>query len=66
MPPAKDGDPRAGYVVLDVSEQGVNVEFVRVAYDVEAAAQGIIESTLPDDPATRSPATGSTPAAAGP
>ena len=45
----KDGDPRAGYVLLDVTEQGVAVEFVRVAYDVDAAARGILESTLPDD-----------------
>jgi predicted phosphodiesterase len=45
----KDGDPRAGYVLLDVTPEGVSVEFIRVAYDVEAAAQGIIASTLPDD-----------------
>lgn len=45
----KDGDPRAGYVLLDVTEQGVDVEFVRVEYDVEAAARGILESTMPDD-----------------
>ena len=45
----KDGDPRAGYVLLDVTTTGVTVEFVRVAYDVDAAARGIIESTLPDE-----------------
>ena len=45
----KDGDPRAGYVVLDVGESRVDVEFVRVAYDVEVAARGIIASTLPDE-----------------
>ncbi len=45
----KDGDPRAGYVVLDVSEASVNVEFVRIAYDVEEAARGILASTLPPD-----------------
>jgi predicted phosphodiesterase len=45
----KDGDPRAGYVLLDVTDDGVHVEFVRVEYDVEAAARAIIESTLPDD-----------------
>ena len=45
----KDGDPRAGYVVLDVTEAGVNVDFVRVAYDVEEAARGILASTLPPD-----------------
>ena len=45
----KDGDPRAGYVVLDVTEAGVTVEFVRVAYDIDEAARGILASTLPDD-----------------
>lgn len=46
----KDGDPRAGYVLLDVVE-GVPpaVEFVRVAYDVERAARAILSSTLPAD-----------------
>jgi predicted phosphodiesterase len=43
----KDGDWRAGYVVLDVSDAGVNVEFRRVEYDVECAATGILASTLP-------------------
>lgn len=45
----KDGDPRAGYVLLDVTPEGTAVEFIRVNYDVEAAAQGIIASTLPDE-----------------
>ena len=47
----KDGDWRAGYVVLDVGagEPHVKVEFVRVAYDVERAAQAILESDLPND-----------------
>ena len=46
----KDGDPRAGYVLLDVGADGaVKVTFVRVAYDVEAAARGIIESSLPSE-----------------
>jgi predicted phosphodiesterase len=45
----KDGDPRAGYVVLDLTERGTEVEFVRVAYDVERAAKGISESGLPDE-----------------
>ena len=43
----KDGDPRAGYVLLDVTESKLDVEFVRVAYDIEAAAEGILASTLP-------------------
>ena len=47
----KDGDWRAGYVLLDVgaAERQVDVEFVRVAYDIERAAQGILESDLPND-----------------
>ena len=45
----KDGDPRAGYVVLDLTERGVAVAFVRVAYDVEAAARGILASQLPGE-----------------
>jgi predicted phosphodiesterase len=45
----KDGDWRAGYVLLDVGTGKVNVEKVRVEYDVERAAQGILESELPDD-----------------
>lgn len=44
----KDGDRRAGYVVLDVGAE-VGVEFVRVEYDVERAARAILESELPDD-----------------
>lgn len=44
----KDGDPRAGYVLLDVAAGAdVRVEIVRVAYDVEATARGILSSTLP-------------------
>jgi predicted phosphodiesterase len=45
----KDGDWRVVYVVLDVSESGVNVEFRRVAYDVECAATSILASTLPSE-----------------
>ena len=43
------GDWRAGYVVLEVDAAGVNVEFRRVEYDVERAANAILESTLPDE-----------------
>jgi predicted phosphodiesterase len=45
----KDGDWRAGYVLLDVSAEGVGVGVVRVAYDVEETARAIIESDLPND-----------------
>lgn len=43
----KDGDPRAGYVLLDVGSDGVQVDFRRVDYDVERAAAAIQASTLP-------------------
>jgi putative phosphoesterase len=42
----KDGDPRAGYVVLDLAKEP-KVEFRRVRYDVEAAARAIRQSGLP-------------------
>ena len=47
----KDGDWRAGYVLLDIGgrEPRVNVEFVRVGYDVERAARAIVKSELPND-----------------
>ena len=45
----KDGDPRAGFVVLDVSDAATVVEFVRVDYDIEEAARGILASELPDE-----------------
>ncbi|MFD2938306.1 metallophosphoesterase family protein [Spirosoma flavum] len=51
----KDGDPRACYVILTIdqaarpgSKDGIHVEFVRVAYDVEKAARAVEESELPD------------------
>jgi predicted phosphodiesterase len=45
----KDGDPRAGYVLLDVGADGVGVEHVRVAYDVRRAMDAILASALPDE-----------------
>ncbi|MFD1144563.1 metallophosphoesterase family protein [Larkinella insperata] len=51
----KDGDPRACYALLTIEENarpgqadGVSVEFVRVAYDVERAAVAVEQSELPD------------------
>jgi predicted phosphodiesterase len=51
----KDGDPRGCYVMVHISEQSskfdkasIQVEFVRVAYDVEKAAKAVEESILPD------------------
>lgn len=50
----KDGDVRACYVLLTVSEnasvknsESISVEFVRVPYDVEKAAQAIEQTELP-------------------
>lgn len=53
----KDGDWRAGYVILTTGATGttgaageaVGVEFVRVEYDVERAMRAIRESDLPDE-----------------
>jgi predicted phosphodiesterase len=45
----KDGDWRAGYVLLEAGSKAVKVETVRVEYDVERAMRGIRESKLPDD-----------------
>jgi hypothetical protein len=44
----KDGDWRAGYVLLDIGTGPLRVEIVRVAYDVERAARGVLESELPN------------------
>jgi len=43
----KDGDPRAGYAMVTITENGVEAELRRVAYDVEAAARAVEESGLP-------------------
>jgi len=45
----KDGDWRACYVLLSVEESGSHVEFVRVPYDVDEAADAIRVSDLPDE-----------------
>ncbi len=45
----KDGDWRAGYVLLDLGEGEPSVAIVRVEYDVERAARAILESELPDE-----------------
>jgi putative phosphoesterase len=43
----KDGDPRACWVLLDIATG--RVEFRRVLYDVEAAAQAVEASELPSE-----------------
>lgn len=45
----KDGDARAGYVLLDMKGADVHLEFVRVPYDVEAAAAAVVAAGLPHD-----------------
>jgi putative phosphoesterase len=43
----KDGDPRAGYCVLTLSDGRLTVEQIRLEYDVEAACQCLIAAGLP-------------------
>ena len=45
----KDGDRRAGYVLLSASENRIIAEIVRVEYDVEQAAREIVEAGLPEE-----------------
>ena len=46
----KDHDPRAGYTVLRADDgRDLAVEFIRVAYDVEQAAQAIDATDMPDE-----------------
>jgi putative phosphoesterase len=45
----KDGDPRACWALLETGPAGLTVEFRRVDYDIEAAAQGILASELPHE-----------------
>lgn len=45
----KDGDPRAGYITLEDVDGELKVEFIRVTYDVEKAAQAIEGTEMPDE-----------------
>lgn len=45
----KDHDPRACYVVLHAEGRALSVEFIRVPYDVERAAQAIEAADMPDE-----------------
>ena len=45
----KDGDWRAGYVLLEVGSGALQVENVRVEYDIERTMLAIRKSELPDD-----------------
>ena len=44
----KDGDWRACYAVLDLTDDEPSVEFVRTEYDIDAACTAIQDSSLPD------------------
>jgi predicted phosphodiesterase len=48
----KDGDWRAGYALVTLDGDRVDVEFARVEYDLARAVAAIRESDLPDDFAT--------------
>ena len=45
----KDGDWRAGYVLVKASDEIEPVDFIRVEYDLERSVAGILASTLPDE-----------------
>lgn len=52
----KDGDARGCYVLLTIHEnssvlypESIQVQFVRFDYDIDTAAQAVIESPLPDE-----------------
>jgi diadenosine tetraphosphatase ApaH/serine/threonine PP2A family protein phosphatase len=45
----KDGNWRAGYVVLEIGSRAVRVENVRVEYDLERTILAIQDSELPDE-----------------
>jgi predicted phosphodiesterase len=45
----KDGDWRAGYVVLQIAGAKVRVDFIRVEYDLQATIAAIRGSDLPDE-----------------
>ncbi|WP_276255068.1 metallophosphoesterase family protein [Halomontanus rarus] len=47
----RDGDPRAGYAVLDL--EAMTVETRRVAYDVEAVQRAVKDAGLPERIGTR-------------
>jgi hypothetical protein len=45
----KDGDWRAGYVLLSASENRIIAEIVRVKYDVAQASREVVEAGLPEE-----------------
>jgi putative phosphoesterase len=49
----KDGDPRAGFVVLEARDGEIDVEFPRLEYPAEAVADEMRRVSLPDELATK-------------
>ncbi|MDB2225025.1 MULTISPECIES: metallophosphoesterase family protein [Halorubrum] len=50
----RDGDPRAGYAVLDTTADGADaVETHRVEYDIDSVAEAVRKADLPDLTAER-------------
>jgi putative phosphoesterase len=45
----KDDNPQAGYLILTAEDSKLQVEFVRVPYDVERAAQAIEATDMPNE-----------------
>src|SRR6185503_10056010 len=45
----KDGDWRAGYVVIEFAGPEPSIEFRRVEYDVDLAAKAILDGALPSE-----------------
>jgi predicted phosphodiesterase len=45
----KDGDPRAGYALLEITQAGVAVTHERAAYDVDRATRAILATDLPSE-----------------
>jgi putative phosphoesterase len=43
-----DGDPRASYAILNIDAHHLDVEFLRIDYDLEAAVKGIRDNELPE------------------
>lgn len=45
----KDGDPRACYALIDINGEKVEVDFVRIPYEVEKTVQKLVQVGLPTE-----------------
>lgn len=45
----KDGDPRTGYVMMSAEGRDLSVSFIRMEYDIEAAARSIETTDMPHE-----------------